>query len=231
MTSSPPTPPATNTRARRPRLVGVLAVLLTAVLVSACGASKTVKSAVGSATSAAGAATSAAASAGGAATSAAGGATASTSGSAPGTPAASASGQCAAAGSTSFAKTRFLADAGLAFGAFHRYVYKPLKAGGFSSGTAGRVKTFLKAGAAAAFVLNRLNAAKDNAQADPKLCKLVPDFSAAGASLSGLVAKLKGGGGAAALAQTNGAFSGLSSKLSSAGTAVPDKVPSIPGVS
>lgn len=225
-TLASPTPPdprpsaaAAAGQGRPPRRLALLGVLLVALLVSACGASKTAQSAVGGVTSAAGAATSAAASAGGAATSAAGGATA------------SASGQCAAAGSKSFAKTRFLADAGLAFGAFHRYVYKPLKSGGFSKGTAGRVKTFLKAGLAAAFVLNRLNAAKDNAQADPTLCKLVPDFSAAGASLSGLVAKLTGGGGAAALAQTNGAFSGLSSKLSSAGTSVADKVPAIPGVS
>ena len=47
-----------------------------------------------------------------------------------------------------FAKTKFVLHMGLAFGAFHRYVYKPWKSGSFSSGAKGRVKAILKAGTA-----------------------------------------------------------------------------------
>jgi hypothetical protein len=39
-----------------------------------------------------------------------------------------------------FAKTKFVLHAGLAFGAIHRYIYKPLRAGALRSGTPGRVK-------------------------------------------------------------------------------------------
>src|SRR4030088_2328381 len=53
-----------------------------------------------------------------------------------------------------FAKTKVVLHMGLAFGAFHRYIYKPLRAGAFKSGAAGRVKALLKAGAAALFAVH-----------------------------------------------------------------------------
>jgi hypothetical protein len=37
-------------------------------------------------------------------------------------------------GSTSFPKTKFLLHAGLAFGAFHHFIYKPFKAGQLTGG-------------------------------------------------------------------------------------------------
>ena len=39
-----------------------------------------------------------------------------------------------AQGQTSFAKTKFVLHAGLAFGAFPRFIYKPFKSGGLTSG-------------------------------------------------------------------------------------------------
>src|SRR6266851_1092836 len=51
-----------------------------------------------------------------------------------------------------FAKTKFAIHAGLAFGAFHRYIYLPLRAGVLRSGASGRVKTLLKAATAAVFI-------------------------------------------------------------------------------
>jgi hypothetical protein len=41
--------------------------------------------------------------------------------------------------------------AALAFGAFHRCIYKPFKEGEFRSGAPGRRRTFVKAGLAGAF--------------------------------------------------------------------------------
>src|ERR1700761_3508894 len=77
-----------------------------------------------------------------------------------GAPAASASSAAAApstaapacpAQASGFAKTKFTAHAALGFGAFHRYIYKPYRAGTFRSGAHGRLTTFAKAALAALF--------------------------------------------------------------------------------
>lgn len=103
-------------------------------------------------------------------------------------------GTCPTSNTKSFAKTRFVADIALAGGAFKRYIYTPAKAGKFKKGANGKVLALVKAAAAGAFTINRLNAAKDAAQANPTLCKLlaapIAKFSAA---VSGLVSKAKGG--------------------------------------
>ena len=52
--------------------------------------------------------------------------------------AASPTGSCASAGTRKIPKTRLLADLALTYGAFHRYLYKPYKAGSFHSGAQGR---------------------------------------------------------------------------------------------
>jgi hypothetical protein len=103
-------------------------------------------------------------------------------------------GACPTKNTKSFAKTRFVADIALAGGAFKRYIYTPAKDGKFKKGAKGKVVALIKAAAAGAFVINRLNAAKNAAEANPTLCKLlaapVAKFSAA---VSGLIGKSKGG--------------------------------------
>ncbi|HEY6492854.1 MAG TPA: hypothetical protein VIZ43_06235 [Trebonia sp.] len=101
---------------------------------------------------------------------------------------------CPTSNTKSFAKTRFVADIALAGGAFKRYIYTPAKAGKFKKGAKGKVTALIKGAAAGAFVVNRLNAAKNAAEANPTLCKLlaqpVAKFSAA---VSGLIGQAKGG--------------------------------------
>ena len=101
---------------------------------------------------------------------------------------------CPTKNTESFAKTKFVADVALAGGAFKRYIYSPAKAGKFKKGASGKVLALVKAAAAGAFTVNRLNAAKNAAQANPTLCKLLAEpiarFSAA---VSGLIGKAKGG--------------------------------------
>ena len=101
---------------------------------------------------------------------------------------------CPTKNTESFAKTKFVADVALAGGAFKRYIYSPAKAGKFKKGANGRVLAFVKAAAAGALTVNRLEAAKTAAQANPTLCKLLAEpiarFSAA---VSGLIGKAKGG--------------------------------------
>ncbi len=58
--------------------------------------------------------------------------------------------------SVHFAKTKFVIHVGLAFGAFHRYIYDPYKAGAFRAGAGGRTKALLKAGAAALYAAHEL---------------------------------------------------------------------------
>ena len=100
---------------------------------------------------------------------------------------------CASAGTRKIPKTRLLADLALTYGAFHRYLYKPYKAGAFRKGADGRIKAIIKAGLATAVIVKLLSNAKENAAADPTLCKYVPSMDNIKASLSNLADKIKGG--------------------------------------
>ncbi|MFI9718531.1 hypothetical protein ACIHFE_02595 [Streptomyces sp. NPDC052396] len=92
-----------------------------------------------------------------------------------------------------FAKTRFVANAGLAAGATYKWIVKPYKAGAFKSGEKGRVKALAKAALAGTFTYNRLKAAKKNAEGDPTLSKALAPLAAGIESLKGLPGKLKKG--------------------------------------
>jgi hypothetical protein len=103
-------------------------------------------------------------------------------------------GTCPTENTKSFAKTRFVADVALAGGAFKRYIYSPAKAGQFKKGANGKVLALVKAAAAGAFTVNRLDAAKDAAEANPTLCKLiVAPIAKFSAAVSGLIGKAKDG--------------------------------------
>ncbi|MGW4567457.1 hypothetical protein ACWEN3_35410 [Streptomyces sp. NPDC004561] len=123
------------------------------------------------------------------------------------------------------AKTRFVANAGLAAGATYQWIVKPWKAGKFKKGAQGRKAALLKAGLAGAFTYNRLKAAERNAKGDPHLSKALAPLSAGIESLKGLPAKLRGGDANAA-----GAFDDVINKVkgagASAGAPVKNQVPS-----
>ncbi|MBB2746086.1 UNVERIFIED_ORG: hypothetical protein FHR35_005949 [Microbispora rosea subsp. rosea] len=89
-----------------------------------------------------------------------------------------------------FAKTRFALHAGLALGAFHRYIYKPLRSGGFRAGAEKRKRTIAKAAIAGAFALHQLKVAKSFATANPSLCRAVEGVNSRFAALTG---KLRNG--------------------------------------
>ena len=112
-----------------------------------------------------------------------------------GTAAAAAAGSCPTSNTVKFAKTKFVADAALAGGAFKRYIYTPAKDGKLKKGASGRVLALVKAAAAGAFVVNRLKAAETAAQGNPTLCKIfVAPAQKFTAALTGLVGKAKSGG-------------------------------------
>ncbi|MGW1884219.1 hypothetical protein [Streptomyces sp. NPDC001970] len=126
-----------------------------------------------------------------------------------------------------FAKTRFVANAGLAAGATYQWIVKPYRAGKFKKGAEGQKLALVKAGLAGAFAYNRLKAASDNAKGDPLLSKAVAPITAGIEGLKGLGTKLRNGQASDA---DVGAFEDVINQVKvagkSAGAEVKDKVPS-----
>lgn len=139
--------------------------------------------------------------------------------------------ECPTSNTKAFAKTRFVTDAGLAFGAFHRYIYKPYKAGTFQAGASGRVKALAKAAAAGAFSINRLNAARKMVDASPLLCKtLKAPLAALAGSLGGLTGKLKAGNFSPSdIDSTNQQLESVRSQSGQAGAPITDQNARVPG--
>ncbi|MFG2875941.1 hypothetical protein ACGFYU_13200 [Streptomyces sp. NPDC048337] len=127
-----------------------------------------------------------------------------------------------------FAKTRFVANAGLAAGATYQWIIKPYRAGTFKKGAKGRTFALIKAGLAGAFAYNRLKAAADNAKGDPLLSKAMGPLTAGIESLKGLGSKLrKGEAGDADISSFQNVIDGVKTAGKSAGAEVTDKVPSV----
>ena len=78
-----------------------------------------------------------------------------------------------AASPTHLATAKFVVHAGLAFGAFHHYIYEPLLKGEFKSLLHHKLAV-LKATAAAVFVLHELKLATADAKASPTFAKSAP---------------------------------------------------------
>ena len=140
-------------------------------------------------------------------------------------------GKCDQVGSAKLPKTRFLLHAGLAFGAFHRYILKPLQNGGFTAGANGRTKAFVKAAAAGAFVVREILQMDKFANADKTLCKIVPNVEGVSTAVSGLIDKLKGGTATSTdLTSVSSTFDSLQSQAGSLGATIKDRASKIPGV-
>ncbi len=122
---------------------------------------------------------------------------------------------CPATSTTAFAKTKFVGHAGLAFGAFHRYLWKPYRAGTFGRGASGRVTAFVKGGLAALFVKREVRLADEDAKADPTLCRAIAaPLATIGNDVTSAVDELRSGNAAG----VNGVDSAISSVESSSGT-------------
>ena len=101
---------------------------------------------------------------------------------------------CPSSNTIAFAKTKFVLHAGLAFGAFHRYLYKPFQAGTFKKGADGRVGAFIKGGLAALFIKREVRLASEDVKANPTLCKAIAaPLSKLGNTVQAAFDKLKGG--------------------------------------
>jgi hypothetical protein len=129
---------------------------------------------------------------------------------------------------THFAKTKFVFHAGLAFGAFHRWIYKPAKAGTLRHPFEHPL-TAAKAAVAAAFVYHELKLALDDAQASPTLSKLVAPITALQNKIHGLAGSVKSGGASAGDASSlDSAISSIKGQAASAGQPITEQTPASP---
>ena len=127
-----------------------------------------------------------------------------------------------------FAKTKFLIHAGLAFGAFHRYIYKPLKAGEFAHPLSHKL-AIAKAALAAAFVIHELRIARMDARASPLLSKLFSPLTALAGTLAAVGANLKSKiVNSPAINSVNGTIDSIKSTASSAGAPITETSPTLP---
>lgn len=129
-----------------------------------------------------------------------------------------------------FAKTKFLLHAGLAYGAFHRYIQKPLKAGTFKPGAAKRKRAIAKAAVAAAFVYHELKQAHRAAESDEMLrTKLLTPLESTLSRLSAATKALKSGK-LPDLAGLIEGMGGLSSAAGAAGVVIKESSGLVPGL-
>jgi hypothetical protein len=125
------------------------------------------------------------------------------------------------------AKTKFAFHAGLAFGAFHHFIYKPVKAGDLRHPFSHKL-TLVKAGLAALFVKHELSLALRDAQADPALSKLVSPITALQTKIAALRGINTGSANPADVTQANGSIGSIKQGSASAGQPVSEHVPSSP---
>jgi hypothetical protein len=118
-------------------------------------------------------------------------------------------------GTTHLAKTKFVLHAGLAFGAFHRYIYKPFKEGKFSGGLLHHKLATVKAALAAAFAYHEVRLALDDARSSKILSALLHPLLALQTKLSSLQARFTHGGVDPAAIQSASADAGAISTQSS----------------
>jgi hypothetical protein len=134
-----------------------------------------------------------------------------------------------AAGSTTstthFAKTKFVFHAGLAFGAFHRYIYKPYKAGDFRHPLSHKLAV-VKGGLAGAFVYHELKLAAQDVKASPTLSKLFAPITLVADKIKGIGTSIKGGQDpSAAISGANSSLDSIKSTAAANGQNITDQIP------
>jgi hypothetical protein len=127
---------------------------------------------------------------------------------------------CPTSNTKSFAKTKFVLHSGLAFGAFHRYLWKPYKANTFQKGSKGRIGAFVKGGLAALFIKREVRLASEDVKANPTLCKAIAaPLGQIGNSVQSAFDKLKGGD-ASGLTNVNNSISSVEGSSSKDGAPI-----------
>jgi hypothetical protein len=134
---------------------------------------------------------------------------------------------CQHVGTVSFDKAKFLLHAGLAYGAFHHFILGKIVSGAFRAGAPGRLTNAAEAALAGAFTVHELKLARQDAESDPTLCKIVAPFDQAGAALSGMTDKLRSGDATQQDVQSvDSTLTSVGDGIKKAGMSIVDQLPS-----
>lgn len=126
-----------------------------------------------------------------------------------------------------FAKTKFLIHAGLAIGAFHHFIYGPIKAGDLKHPFEHKL-TLIKAAAAALFVYHELKIAADDVKSSKILSTLFAPLTAAATKLSSLKDSIKDGTvNSSDITDLNSQFDQIKSTASSKGQSITESIPNV----
>ncbi len=139
------------------------------------------------------------------------------------------SGSTAPATSTTvhFAKTKFVFHAGLAFGAFHHFIYKPIKAGDLSHPLLHKL-TIVKMGLAGLFVYHEVKLAAQDVKGSKILSTLFAPLTALADKIKALGAAVGAGHATASGAAdtVNSDVSSIESTAASKGQSIGESLPS-----
>jgi hypothetical protein len=125
----------------------------------------------------------------------------------------------------SFAKTKFVFHAGLAFGAFHRWIYGPFRAGVFAKPLTHKA-AIAKAALAALFTYHELKLAAHDVQASKILRTLFSPLTFVINKVRALSAAIRGGHvSGSEINGVNSGIAGVTSPASAAGAPIAEKVP------
>ena len=123
---------------------------------------------------------------------------------------------------------KFIFHAGLAFGAFHHFIYLPFKAGKFTSGSIfSKLKSYLVAGGAGLFVYHETKLALAVAQQNKVLKVLVSPLTTVVAAFGTLVAKIKSHSlDSGTISSAEKSVTEIQAEAKSAGSPITDIIPS-----
>jgi hypothetical protein len=127
-----------------------------------------------------------------------------------------------------FDESQFVLHAGLGSGAFHHLIYKPFTSGEFAASSRDRMRRFADAGMAAVFAVHELQLAKQEAEANPALCRVVAaPLDDAATNLGRISGQIRSGNVSGRdLDQINNSIGRALQGSAQAGIPVTDKIPS-----
>ena len=126
---------------------------------------------------------------------------------------------------THFAKTKFVFHAGLAFGAFHHFIYNPYRAGNFRHPLSHKLAV-AKAALAATFAYHELKLAANDVKSSKLLSKLFAPITIVAAKIRGLGHPIKSGQDPGSeIAGANSSLASIKSTAASNGQPITDQVP------
>jgi hypothetical protein len=132
----------------------------------------------------------------------------------------------ASTSTTHFAKTKFVFHAGLAFGAFHHFIYNPYKAGDFRHPLSHKLAA-VKGALAAAFVYHELKLAANDVKSSKLLSKLFAPITIVAAKIRGLGNPIKSSQDPGSeINSANSSLASIKSTAASNGQPITDQVPS-----